>query len=188
VQACWSQHACTPPFSHLVVICKVLQINDYSGRRGVLVQFFSRIHALLKENAERNPVLVPPEHVITWTQKMNGVLVDVNRRFFIAIDGNNLAGIFFYRYDGDRILIEDVQTAWAYRNNPNVIEGFLKKLEYDQGTKSATFYASERVNLDADKELLATKGFKDTHEGGFEKLGTLSQAAGALRLRYNRSV
>lgn len=166
----------------------VLQINDYSNRRGVIVQFLPKIHALLKENAERNPQagLEPPEHVIRWQQKMRSVLIDINRRFFVALDGNNLAGIFFYRYDGDKILVEDVQTAWSYRNNPNVIDGFLKRLEYDQGAKDATFYAGERVKLDADKELLANKGFKDTHEGGFEKLGTLSQAAGALKLRYNR--
>lgn len=167
-----------------------MEINDYSNRRGVIVPMFSRIHAMIKENVERDKYagLEPPEHVITWTQKMSKVVLDINRRFIVAKDGGNLAGIFFYRYDGSNIFIEDVQTAWAYRNNHNVIDGFLKKLEYDQGTKDATFFASERIKIDADKEILASKGFKVTYENGWEKLGTFSQAAAAIRIRYNRGL
>jgi hypothetical protein len=165
-----------------------MDINDYSSRRGVLVPLFPKIHGMLKENAERDKLsaLEPPEHIITWQQKMRQSIVDVNRRFFVALDGGNLAGIFFYRYDGKSIYIEDVQTAWAYRKNPDIIDGFLKKLEFDAGTRDATFFASERVKSDSDKEMLASKGFKETHADGWEKLGTFSQAAAAIKLRYNR--
>lgn len=168
----------------------MIEIHDYSGRRGALVPFFPKIHAMLKENAERDKMagLEPPEHIVTWTQKLRKVLLDINRRFIVAADGGNLAGVFFYRYDATKVFIEDLQIAWAYRNNPNVIEGFLKKLEYDQAAKDATFYASERVKIDSDKEILAAKGFKTTHEDGWEELGTLQQAAGAIKIRYSRGV
>ncbi|MCL1884842.1 MAG: hypothetical protein FWF81_13945 [Defluviitaleaceae bacterium] len=165
-----------------------MEIKDFSGRRGVLVPIFPKIHAMLKENSEKDRIsgLKPPEHVITWQQKMRSTLVDNNRRFFVAMDGNNLAGIFFYRYDGNKIYIEDVHVAWAYRRNALVIDGFLKKLEYDQGTKDATFFVGERIKLEVDKEILASKGFKDEHEDGWERLGTLQEAIAALKIRYNR--
>jgi hypothetical protein len=120
-------------------------IHDYSNRRGVLVPLLPKVHALLKEIAERDKIsgLETPEHVITWQQKKRKELTEINRRFLIAMDGEILAGIFFYRYEGKKIFLEDVQTAWAYRNNPRVMEGFLKKLEYDAGTKDAIFFASK---------------------------------------------
>jgi hypothetical protein len=170
----------------------MLEINDYSSRRGVIVQLLPQIHALLKANAqEKLTNLVPPEHVITWTQKMRRVVLDINRRFIVAVDGGNLAGIFFYRSDlrnGKKIFFEDVQVSSKYKNNPLVIDGFLKKLEFDQNAKDATFYASERIKIDFDKELLAAKGFKVEHEDGWEKLGDFKDAAGALKIRYNRGI
>ncbi|MCL2225972.1 MAG: hypothetical protein FWB96_13475 [Defluviitaleaceae bacterium] len=166
-----------------------MEIHDYSSRRGALVPLLPKIHAMLKENASRDKLSVtePPEHIISWRQKMRRTIVDINRRLLVALDGGSLAGIFFYRYDGANIYIEDVQTAWTYRKNPAVIEGFLKRLEYDAGTKTATFFVGERVKIEADKEMLAAKGFKEAHEGGWEKLGTLSQAAAAIKLRYGRA-
>ncbi|MCL2577219.1 MAG: hypothetical protein FWE27_04115 [Defluviitaleaceae bacterium] len=166
----------------------MLEINDYSSRRGVLVPMLPKIHEMLKINAERDKLsgLEPPEHIIMWQQKMRKSITDINRRLFVALDGGILAGIFFYRYDGENIFIEDVHTAWAYRNNPGVIDGFLKRLEYDAGTKNATFFVGERVKIDADKEMLAAKGFKETHTDGWEKLGTREQASAAIKLRYNR--
>jgi hypothetical protein len=185
----------------------MLEINDYSSRRGVLVPLFPKIHAMLKENSERDKFsnLEPPEHLIIWQQKIRQVILDINRRFIVAMDGGNLAGIFFYRIgkvdgvgkidgigkvDGNegKIFIEDVQAAWSYRNNTHIIDGFLKKLEFDKHSKDATFYASQRIKIDYDKELLAAKGFKTVHEDGWEKLGTYSQAAGAIKIRYNRGV
>ncbi|MCL1878563.1 MAG: hypothetical protein FWF80_06870 [Defluviitaleaceae bacterium] len=168
----------------------MLEINDYSNRRGVIVPMLPKIHAMLVENATRDKLasLEPPEHLIVWSQKMRKVLTDVSRRFFVAQDGGFLAGIFFYRYEGEKIFIEDVQIAWAFRNNPGVIDGFLQRFDYDQGTKDATFFASERIKSEADKEMLASKGFKKELEDGWERLGTYSQAVAAIKLRYNRSV
>ena len=113
-------------------------------------------------------------------------LSDVNRRFLVALDGPVLAGVFFYRYEGSNIYVEDLQINWAYRNNPKVLEGLLKKLDYDHGTKDAIFYAGERIKAEADKEMLASVGIKEVHENGWEQLGKLSSAVAALKLRYNR--
>ncbi|MDR0272506.1 MAG: hypothetical protein LBI27_04230, partial [Clostridiales bacterium] len=166
------------------------EIKDYSTRRGVIVPILPKIHKLLKENAEQDKLacIEPPEHLITWQHKMRRELVDINRRFLIAVDGPNVAGFFFYRYDGKKIYIEDFQVAWAYRNNANVIEGFLKKLEFDKGTTDAVFYASERVKIEANSEILASKGYdvKKTDDEGWEELGPLKQTAGALKMRYIR--
>lgn len=155
-----------------------------------MVAFLPKIHAITKENVSKDKLtlMTPPEHFVTWQHKMRRVLVDIKRRFIVAVDGDVLAGIFFYRYgDEGKIFIEDAQTAWAYRNNPRVMDGFLKKLEYDKATKDATFYASERIKIAADQEMLAKRGATlITHEDGWEKLGTFAEMATAIKLRYNR--
>ncbi|MCL1843868.1 MAG: hypothetical protein FWF79_08645 [Defluviitaleaceae bacterium] len=168
----------------------MLEIIDYSSRRGAIVPFLTKMHAVIKENSLRDKLagMKPPEHVITWSQKMRKVLLDINRRFYIALDGQMLAGVFFYRVDGGKAFIEDVQVAWAYRNNAHVIDGFLRKLEYDVSLKDSTFYASERVKADADAEMLASKGFKKKYVDGWEELGTLSQASQAIKIRYSRGM
>ena len=148
----------------------------------------SKMHAMFVENASKDIAsgIAPPEHLITWRQKMGSQLVDVKRRFLIASDGSNLAGVLVYRYDGDSIYIEELQVGWMFRNNPGIMDGLLKKLEYDVGTKDVTFYASERIKIDADKEKLAAVGLGDTHKDGWEKIGNLSQTLAAMKLRYNR--
>jgi len=166
----------------------MLEFIDYSNRRGALVGLQPSIYNMQKENALRDKLSVihPPEHIVTWSQKMKANLLDIHRRFLVAMDGKVLAGILFYRYQGTHLYIEDLQIAWAYRKNWAVVEGLLKKLEYDTNAKDATFFASERIKSDADKEILASVGFKETHEGGWENLGGMSAAIGQLKLRYNR--
>ncbi|MCL2355979.1 MAG: hypothetical protein FWC70_02310 [Defluviitaleaceae bacterium] len=164
----------------------MLEVNDYSNRRGIVVPMLPKIHAMLAEIAARDKHSEPPEHVIIWSQKMRKILMDINRRFIIALDGKFLAGIFFYRHDGGNIYIEDLQVAWVFRNNPGVIDGFLQRLEYDSAAKDATFFASERVKSDADQEILAAKGFKRELEDGWENFGTLAQASAAIKVRYGR--
>ena len=162
-----------------------MTIHDYSNRRGVLVPLLPKVHALLKEIAERDKLSEAPEHVITWQQKKRLELTDINRRFLVAMDGEILAGIFFYRYadSATKVFLEDVQVAWSYRNNPRVIEGFLKKLEYDAGTKDAAFFTSERIKHDADKEILASKGLATETDN---ELGSFPQMVAAMKIRYNR--
>ena len=168
-----------------------MEFHDYSNRRGALVQFLSKMHEIMKENAEQDKQgnIEPPEHIITWTQKKRKELTDITRRFYVAQDGGDgsiLAGFIFCRIDGGKAYIEEVQLARAYRNNPLVLDGLLKKLEFEPLIKDAEFFASERVKANADEEMLAAKGFKAEREDGFEKLGTFAQASAALRIRYSR--
>jgi len=166
----------------------MLEFFDYSNRRGTLVGLLPNIHKLLTENANRDKLagIQPPEHIVTWSQKMKTQLLDINRRFLVAMEGKILAGILFYRYEGTNLYIEDLHVTWAFRNKPHVAEGLLKRLEYDANAKNAAFYASERIKTDADKEILASVGFKETHKDGWESLGSMSTAIGILKLRYNR--
>jgi len=166
----------------------MLEFIDYSSRRGALVGLQQSIYNMQKDNALRDKLsgIQPPEHIVTWSQKMKVNLLDINRHFLVAMDGKVLAGILFYRYQGANLYIEDLSVPWAYRKNPKVIDGLLKKLEYDANARDATFFASERIKSEADKEILASVGFKETHEDGWENLGNMSVAVGKLKLRYNR--
>jgi len=172
----------------------MIEITDYSGRRGALVPLFPRIHEITKENALRDKVakLEQPEHVVTWQHKMRKVILDISRRFVVARDGAFLAGIFFYRFDAQdrqKVYIEDVQVAWAYRNSTDVMDGFLQRVEKDPiaGVKGVTFFASKRIKIDADSEKLLSRGHTFERENGWEKLGTFAQAAAALKTRYYRN-
>lgn len=166
----------------------MISVFDHSSRRGALVPMLNKIHALIAENAARDTLagVEPPQNLILWTHKMRKHLVDIKWRFLVATDATNLAGLMFYRYEGNAIYIEEMHVAWAHRNNPQVIEGLLKKLEFDQGTQDAAFYANSRMKLEVNKEILASVGFKDEHEGGWECLGDLAATVNALKLRYNR--
>ena len=159
----------------------MIEVYDHSSRRGALVPMLKKIHALIAEN------VATTEHVIFWSHKMRKNLVDIKWRFLIAVDGANIAGLFFYRYDGSDIYIEEMQISRAYSGNPQVAEGLLRKLEFDQGTKDAVFYANDRMQLEANKEILASVGFKEEHEGGWERLGDLPATVNALKLRYIRN-
>lgn len=167
----------------------MLEFIDYSSRRGAVVTLLPKVHALLTENANRDKLagIQAPEHLVTWSQKMKSGLLDIQRRFIVAVDGGVLAGLLFYRYQDTSLYIEDLHVAWVYRKNPLVVEGLLKKLEWDSNAKDATFFASERIKSEADKEILASVGFKQQHENGWENLGGMSAAVGALKLRYNRN-
>ena len=166
----------------------MIEVFDRSGRRGVLVPMLKKIHELIATNALRDTAagLPPPDNYIIWSHKMRKQLVDIKWRFLVAMDGATIAGLMFYRYLDTAIYIEELQIAWAYRKNPQVIEGLLRKLEFDPGTKVAVFYANDRMKLEPDKEILASVGFRDEHEGGWECLGSFADAVNAIKLRYNR--
>ena len=166
----------------------MVEVQDFSSRRGAIVPVLPSVHAMLAENSKHIASTSPPEHIIIWTQKMRKILMDINRRFFLAMDGKIVAGVFFYRIEGGNVFFEDVHVAWTYRNNSSVVDGFVQRLEYDASLKGATFFAGKNVRSDADQEILMAKGFeRGLDENGYEKLGTLSQAAGALKARYGRS-
>lgn len=166
----------------------MIEFTDYSSRRGAVVALLTDMHAMLTENAKKDTlgVTTAPEHIVSWKQKVNATLRDVNRRFVVATEVNKLVGVFFYRYEGTNLYVEDLHVAWAYRHNAKVVEGLLKKLDFDPMAKDAMFFAGERVKVESDKEILASVGFKQQHEGGWENLGNMTSAVGALKLRYSR--
>jgi len=171
----------------------MLEFIDYSTRRGAMVALLPKIHALLTEIAVRDKIagITPPEHLVSWQHKARKELLEVNRRFLVAMDGNLLAGLFFYRYNKDKagknnIYIEDVQIAWVFHKNPLVLEGLLKKLEYDADARNANFFASNRIRVETNKEILASVGFKEEKEGDWENLGNFKEMTNALKVRYSR--
>jgi len=172
----------------------MLEFIDYSSRRGAMVALLPKIHALLTEIAVRDKIagITPPEHLVTWQHKARKELLEVHRHFLVAMDGNMLAGLFFYRYDKDskeknNVYIEDVQIAWIFQKNALVLEGLLKKLEYDADARNATFFASDRIRIETNKEILASVGFKEKKEGEWENLGNFKEMANALKVRYSRA-
>ena len=172
----------------------MIEITDYSGRRGAMVPLFPKIHEITKENVQRGKFakLEQPEHVVTWQHKMRKVILDISRRFIVARDDAFLAGIFFYRIDAQNqqiVYVEDVQVAWAYRNSSEIMDGFLRRVEKDPiaGVKGVTFYAGKRIRIDVETEKLVARGHKFERESGWEKLGTFAEAAAALKARYSKN-
>lgn len=158
----------------------LIEVFDHSNRRGALVPMLKNIHALIGENVS------PMENMILWSHKMRKILLDINWRFLTAMSGNDIAGLLFYRYEGNNVYIEEMHVSLAHSKNPQVIEALLKKLEFDPGVKDATFYANDRMKLEANKEILAGVGFRDELEGGWECLGDFSATINTIKLRYTR--
>jgi hypothetical protein len=173
----------------------MLEFIDYSSRRGAIVPLLPKVHALLKENAERDKPsgLEPPANIVTWRQQMNPQLLDISRRFVFAMEkkgaGREVVGFVFYRYDTQKkntLYIEDMQIAWEHRNDPAILTGLITKLENDPSAKNCELFGSERLKLMADKEILAGVGFRDHFPEGWEPLGKMKEAMGSLKLRYGR--
>ncbi|MCL2605020.1 MAG: hypothetical protein FWD90_11135 [Defluviitaleaceae bacterium] len=175
----------------------MLEFIDYSTRRGAIVPLLPKIHALLKENAEKDKLcgLEPPENLVTWRQKINPMLLDISRRFVFAMEikgpnNRDVLGFVFYRYppnEKGKLYINDMQIAYAQRGNAAVLTGLVAKLEADPNAKNAAFFGGERLKKPVDKEILAGVGFIETFPDGWEPLGNMKEALGALRLRYGRA-
>ena len=159
----------------------MITISDYSNRRGALVPLLKPIYSILSQNVGEI------ENIIFWQQKMRKNLVDISWRFLVAKQEADLVGFFFYRYSGTNIYIEELQLAKAYRNNQQALDGLLKKLEQDHNAKTATFFSNDRMKLEHNKEILASVGFKDTFEDGWENLGGFESAVNAIKVRYSRT-
>jgi hypothetical protein len=176
----------------------MVEFIDYSSRRGAIVPLLPKIHALLKENSgkDKSGSLAMPENLVIWRQKINPHLLDISWRFLFAMELKNpgqgqreVTGFIFYRYpinQPDTLYIEDMQIAWAKRNDPTVVLGLITKFESDPKTKNAVFFGSERLKMLADKEILAGVGFKETFPDGWEPLGTAKEAMDTLKKRYGR--
>ena len=168
----------------------MLEISDYSGRRGVIVPLLPKIHALLKETAEKDTLaaFAPPEHYILWKQNAYKKLVEVHRRWLVVLDGPALAGFLFYHFETSiDVYIDELRIAWAYRNNGAVFTLLLDKFANNHEVRKVTsVFASLAVKKETSQEILASVGFGETFEGGWEPLGSLSDAVGALKLRYGK--
>ena len=167
----------------------MIEIYDYSNRRGILVPMLPKMYEIITKNATLDKMagIAPPEHIITWQHRVKKELTDLSRRFIVAMDCGTLAGFLFYRYQGGDVYIEELQIAWIQRNKPQILDGFLKKLELDAGTENALFYVNDRIKTEASKEILASVGLREKHEGGWECLGDRTATSTALRIRYIRA-
>jgi hypothetical protein len=168
----------------------MLEIHDYSNRRGVLVPLLPKIHALLKETAEKETLAAfePPEHIILWKQTMHKKLVEIHRRWLMVLDGPALAGFMFFHFGRDKnIYLDEIRTAWAYRHNKGVFTLLHDRFINDPHIKSKTditVYGGVNIRREANQEILASVGFEQTFENNLEPLGSPSEAAAILKLRY----
>ena len=170
----------------------MLEVYDYSNRRGVIALMLTKIYAVMAENAEkdRQASLPPPGNRVLWTQRYKKIVVEINRRWLFVMDGNSIAGFLFYRLEenGSRIYLDEFMLAWPYRHNAPVFTMLLDKFMNDRAVRDASeVFAGERIRIEHDKEMLAAVGFKDEYADGYESLGAPDKAADALKLRYGRA-
>jgi hypothetical protein len=169
----------------------MLEVNDYSNRRGAMVPLLPKIHEMLAEASARDTVagIKPPINYILWKQEISRRLVDIYRRWVAIMDGPVVAGVFFYHFgDKDKsIYIDELRIAWAYRNNNTVINMLCDRFANDNAIKKvSSVYASENIKKESSQEILATVGFEKQFENGWEPLGNPVDAAAAIKLRYSR--
>ena len=170
----------------------MLEAIDYSNRRGVIALMLNEIYTVMAENAEKDKQanLPPPGNRILWVQRYKKIVVDVNRRWLFAMDGNSIAGFMFFRLEenGSHIYLDEFMLAWPYRHNAPVFGLLLDKFMNDRAVREASeVFAGERIRIEHDKELLASVGFKDEYENGFQSLGAPNRAADTLKIRYGRA-
>ena len=164
----------------------MLKVTDYSKHRGGVVTLLPQIHAMYKENAlaDKSGVLPNPGHIVTWQQKIKKRLTDINWRFLIATQNDKIVGVLFYRYEGNNAYVEEFQFHKNFDGDVEAFDQIFKKLEMDKKSQNAVFFVSQFVKLEKNKELLASAGFKEVTEQGYELLGSLSEARASLRLRF----
>ena len=164
----------------------MLKITDYSKHRGGVVALLPQIHAMYKENAlaDKSGTLQNPGHIITWQQQIKRRLTDINWRFLIATQRDKIVGVMFYRYSGSNAYIEEFQFHKDFEGDTEAFDMIFKKLEMDNKSAGAVFYVSRFVKLEKNKEILASAGFKEVSEDGYELLGSFNEARGSLRLRF----
>jgi hypothetical protein len=167
----------------------MLELTDYSNKRGGLVTLLPKIHALFTENAAKDTLarFAPPENIILWKQRYNKMVVEISRRFLIVTDGTAIAGLMFYHFKDGSVYLDELQIAWHYRHNQAVFNMLTERFSNSNEVKAVTaFYAGANIKSPADKELLASVGFMETFPDGWEPLGNLAEAVGALQTRYIR--
>ena len=172
----------------------MLETFDYSNRRGIIPPMLDKIYGVISEYAANDKLagLPPLPNLIIWKQRMRKILVDISSRWLFAMDGTAVAGLLFYRFgkepeNAGNVYIDELIVAWGYKDDESVFGALLDKFVNNDSVKDCPeVFAGERVRRDADKELLASKGFAEKYPGGYQSLGAPEQAADALRLRYAR--
>ena len=166
----------------------MLEILDYSARRGVVALMLDKIYSALDENAscEKLSNAKPPGNKILWKQSYKKILLETERRWLFAMEGDKIAGFVFYRLGvGGRVYLNEFLLSPDYTSDRAVFSALLDKFFYDPSVKNcAGIFAGENVRIEHDKELLASVGFRDEYEDGFQSLGGPADAAGALKIRY----
>jgi len=152
----------------------MLAAYDYSSRRGAIVPLLPRVHAILTHHsADKSTFITAPGNITIWRQQMNKLVIDVNRRWIIALDDKILVGFLFYRHDGNNIIIDYLQLAQGY--DIKVVELMLKKLEFDPAAREARYVKGEFVLPEIHKSPVPN-----------EDLGTMAEAMTVIRQRYSR--
>ena len=164
----------------------MLKVTDYSSHRGGVVTLLPQIHSMYKQNAlaDKSGVLQNPGHIVTWQQKIKKRLTDINWHFIIATQKDRLAGVLFYRYDGNNAYIEEFQFHKNFEGDTEAYDQIFKKVEMDRKSAGAVFYVSQFVKLEKNKEILASAGFKEVSVNGYEQLGSFAEARASLKLRF----
>ena len=116
----------------------MFEVFDYSSRRGAIVPLLADIYKIICETKIKNP-----ENIIFFKQRMSKLLIDINYRWIILNEKKSLAGFLFYRYENETIHITDLHISKTVNSPKEAITLILKKMEYDQGTKTASFYENE---------------------------------------------
>jgi acyl-CoA synthetase (AMP-forming)/AMP-acid ligase II len=142
--------------------------------------------------------LAPLQHIILWKQTMHREVTDIYRRWILARDGKNLAGLLFYRFGaglasgttGDikgALYIHELQTAWSRRNDEVLFTMLMDKFKLDREVAACdTCYICDRVKNEENSEILASVGFKENYPDGWKPLGSAADTVSALKLRYMR--
>jgi hypothetical protein len=168
----------------------MLEIHDYSNRRGVLVPFLPKIHKLLTEtaNMDKSAGIEPPVNFIIWRQEYGKRLVEVNRRWLVALDGSLLVGVFFFHFlNESEIYLDELRVAHKYRNHNAVITLFHDRFVSDFAVKKVTaVFAGPTIKKESHQEKLAAVGFGEHYENEREPLGEPAKAAAELKRRYLR--
>ena len=157
-----------------------MTIADYSARRGAIIHFFPQIYELLRDYCEL------PNKII-WTQQIKRQIVDINRRYILAVDNSKFSnakvlGFLFFKKHDEKILID-----YFCVREKGVASALLEKFLRDDAVKAAkTFCISEAIKKEENDEslervgLLDNSGFKD----GYMEIGGYAETLKILKTRY----
>ena len=145
----------------------MLAFYDFSARRGAMVPLLAQIYDLSLAScaaaSDKRVIPSPPENFIFWRQRMYKQLVEVPRRWLVAVEGNVVAGVLFYYHENANLHIDTLHIVANHPKYTAVVVGLLDKLALDPASKDADFFVDGEV------------------------LGRWAEAKSALTLRYTKA-